>query len=152
MRESAGILLYRLGDELEVLLAHPGGPFWASREAGAWTVPKGEIEPGEDPWVAATREFAEELSVPIPAGQAIPLDKVRQKSGKWVYAWAIEGDIDPDSIVSNTVEIVWPPRSGRRIQVPEIDRVSWCSLEVARERLNPAQVPFLDRLVDSLAT
>ena len=88
----------------------------------------------------------------FPEGQAIPLDKVRQKSGKWVYAWAIEGDIDPDSIVSNTVEIVWPPRSGRRIQVPEIDRVSWCSLEVARERLNPAQVPFLDRLVDSLAT
>src|SRR5262245_35034661 len=120
---SAGLLLYRIQDgRLEVLLAHPGGPIWASRDAGAWSVPKGEIEPGEEPLAVARREYQEETGSPAPPDLARyrPLGEVRQKSGKVVAAWAVEGDLDPTSAVSNTFEMEWPPRSGRRQSFPEV--------------------------------
>ena len=144
---SAGILLYRRrGDRLEVLLVHPGGPFWARRDQGAWSVPKGEYAAGEDPLDAARREFAEELGVEPPDGPAEDLDEVRQKGGKRVHAWALEGDLDAAAIESNTFELEWPPRSGRMIDVPEVDRAEWFALERAREKINPAQAELLDRL------
>jgi predicted NUDIX family NTP pyrophosphohydrolase len=144
---SAGILLYRRRPGgLEVLLVHPGGPFWARRDAGAWSVPKGEYEPGEDPLAAARREFAEELGTATPEGPVEELGGVRQKGGKRVRAWGVEGDLDAETIVSNTFELEWPPRSGRVIEVPEVDRAGWFSLEQAREKINPAQAELLDRL------
>jgi predicted NUDIX family NTP pyrophosphohydrolase len=144
---SAGILLYRRrGDRLEVLLVHPGGPFWARRDQGAWSIPKGEYAAGEDPFDAARREFAEELGVEAPHGPAEDLDDVRQKGGKRVCAWALEGDLDPAAIESNTFELEWPPRSGRMVEVPEVDRAEWFTLERARGKINPAQAEFLDRL------
>jgi predicted NUDIX family NTP pyrophosphohydrolase len=146
-RRSAGILLHRRrGDELEVLLVHPGGPFWARRDEGAWSIPKGEYLQGEEPLVAARREFEEELGAAPPAGQAADLGEVRQKGGKQVRAWAMAGDLDPATIVSNTFELEWPPRSGRRIDVPEVDRAEWFGLEAARAKINPAQAALLDRL------
>ena len=145
---SAGILLYRRrGDRLEVLLVHPGGPFWAPRDQGAWSIPKGEYAAGEDPFDAARREFAEELGVEAPDGPAEDLDDVRQKGGKRVCAWALEGDLDAAAIESNTFELEWPPRSGRMIEVPEVDRAEWFTLERARDKINPAQAEFLDRLL-----
>jgi predicted NUDIX family NTP pyrophosphohydrolase len=144
---SAGILLYRTrGDAIEVLLVHPGGPIWARRDAGAWSIPKGEYEPGEDPLAAARREFEEELGVAPPDGTIDDLGEVRQKSGKVVHGWALEGDLDVNAINSNTFELQWPPRSGRIQQFPEIDRAQWFSLPQAREKINPAQVALLDRL------
>jgi predicted NUDIX family NTP pyrophosphohydrolase len=148
---SAGILLHRGADaSLEVLLVHPGGPIWERRDAGAWSIPKGEYGDGEDPLAAARREFEEELGAPPPGGDPIDLGEIRQKSGKRVRAWGLAGDLDPSAIVSNTVEIEWPPRSGRRIEIPEVDRAQWFSLADARERINPAQVALLDRLVEAL--
>ncbi len=144
---SAGILLHRdHGGAREVLLVHPGGPAWARRDAGAWSIPKGEYDAGEDPLAAARREFEEELGSPAPEGEAEDLGEIRQKSGKLVRAWALPGDLDASSAVSNTFELEWPPRSGRRIEIPEVDRAEWFSLEVAREKINPAQVPLLERL------
>jgi predicted NUDIX family NTP pyrophosphohydrolase len=144
---SAGILLHRgFGQRLEVLLVHPGGPFWARRDEGAWSIPKGEYAAGEDAFAAARREFEEELGMPLPDGLAEDLGEVRQKSGKLVRAWALAGDLDAERIVSNTCEVEWPPRSGRLIEIPEVDRAGWFSLEQAREKLNPAQVAFLERL------
>jgi predicted NUDIX family NTP pyrophosphohydrolase len=144
---SAGILLYRRRDEeIEVLLVHPGGPLWATRDAGAWSIPKGECEPGEDARAAARREFAEELGSQAPQGPELELGEVRLRSRKRVLAWALEGDLDPGSVVSNTFSIEWPPRSGRRIQVPEVDRAEWFGLEQARVKLNPAQAALVDRL------
>jgi predicted NUDIX family NTP pyrophosphohydrolase len=143
-RRSAGILLYRDGPE--VLLVHPGGPFWAKKDAGAWSIPKGEHEDGEDAQAAALREFAEETgSAPAP-GELTDLGTVRQKSGKVVQAWALAGDLDADAIRSNTFELEWPPRSGRKAEFPEVDRAAWFGLAEARERINPAQAAFLDRL------
>jgi predicted NUDIX family NTP pyrophosphohydrolase len=144
---SAGILLYRRGEGVpEVLLVHPGGPFWAKRDEGAWSIPKGEHDEGEDARACALREFAEELgSVPSP-GELEDLGSVRQKAGKVVQAWALEGDLDPAGLRSNTFTIEWPPRSGRMREFPEVDRAEWFSLEAARERINPAQAAFLDRL------
>jgi predicted NUDIX family NTP pyrophosphohydrolase len=140
-------LLHRgRGNALEVLLVHPGGPFWARRDAGAWSIPKGEYEGGEDALQAARREFAEELGVPAPDGSADDLGEVRQKSGKVVHAWALHGDLDASRVHSNTCEIEWPPRSGRRIEIPEVDRAEWFGLEQAREKINPAQAELLDRL------
>jgi predicted NUDIX family NTP pyrophosphohydrolase len=132
----------------EVLLVHPGGPFWANKDAGAWSIPKGEYEEGaEDPLECALREFEEELGSSPPArGALTPLGEVRQKSGKRVTAWAAEGDIDPGGIRSNTFTMEWPPRSGREQEFPEIDRAAWFPLDEARERINPAQAAFLDRL------
>ena len=150
MKRSAGILMYRgSAPELELLLVHPGGPFWAKRDDGAWSIPKGEYAPGEDPQEAARREFEEELGSPLPAGaQLRELGEVRQRNGKLVVAWAAEGDLDAQASRSNTFELEWPPRSGRRQEFPEIDRAEWFTLAQAREKLLPAQVAFLDRLED----
>jgi predicted NUDIX family NTP pyrophosphohydrolase len=152
-RRSAGLLLYRgAPGALEVLLVHPGGPVWARRDDGAWSIPKGEYEDGEEPLAAARREFAEELGSPPPATDAPPigLGDVRQKSGKVVSGWAIAGDLDVTEIVSNTFTMQWPPRSGQMAAFPEVDRAQWFDLQAARVKLNPAQVAFLDRLAESV--
>ena len=151
MTPSAGILLYRAsGDALEVLLVHPGGPLWARRDAGAWSIPKGEYAPSEEPRAAARREFAGELGSPVPDGEPLALGEVRQKSGKRVTAWALAGDLDPEAVASNEFELEWPPRSGRRRSFPEVDRAAWFELEEARRRINPAQADLLDRLAAAL--
>ncbi len=153
-RRSAGILLYRRAADgtIEVLLAHPGGPVWASKDAGAWTIPKGEFEPGEAAVEVARREFGEETGHPAPDGPAIPLGEIRQKGGKVVEAWALEGDVDPATAKSNTFPFQWPPRSGRFITIPEVDRVEWFSPDEARRRIKDTQVPFIDRLLEALTT
>jgi len=144
VKQSAGILLHRGG---EVLLVHPGGPFWAKKDAGAWSIPKGEYEEGDDPRAAALREFEEELGSALPAGtELVELGTVKQKSGKRITAFAAEGDLDAETISSNTFEMEWPPRSGRMQAFPEVDRAGWFSIEEAREKLNPAQAEFLVRL------
>ncbi len=146
-RTSAGILLYRLRDGVpEVLLVHPGGPFWKNRDAGSWSIPKGEIGEGEDPLHTALREFREETGHDPPPGRPVPLPPVRLKSGKLVLVWALEGDLDPDTIHSNTFEMEWPPHSGRIRSFPEIDRASWFPLEEAARRANPAYAPLFDAL------
>ena len=146
-KRSAGILLYRrAADGTEVLLVHPGGPFWARKDAGAWSLPKGEYDDGDDPEACARREFQEELGTPLPDGPLAELGSVRLKSGKQITAWAVEGDLDAERIESNTFEVEWPPRSGRRATFPEVDRAGWFGIEAAREKLNPAQAAFLDRL------
>jgi len=144
VKQSAGILLHRGG---EVLLVHPGGPFWAKKDAGAWSIPKGEYDEGDDPRAAALREFEEELGSALPAGtELVELGTVKQKSGKRITAFAAEGDLDAETISSNTFEMEWPPRSGRMQAFPEVDRAGWFSIEEAREKLNPAQAEFLVRL------
>lgn len=144
---SAGILLHRRRDQqLEVLLVHPGGPFWARRDEGAWSIPKGEYHPDEEPLAAARREFKEELGTAPPAGPAEDLGEVRQKGGKVVRAFALEGELDTTQIRSNTFPLEWPPRSGRTIEVPEVDRAEWFSLAEAGKKINPAQAELLDRL------
>jgi predicted NUDIX family NTP pyrophosphohydrolase len=148
---SAGILLYRRRDDrLEVLLVHPGGPLWARRDAGVWSIPKGEYADDEEPLAAARREFAEELGTPVPDGEALELGEIRQKSGKRVRAWAVAGDLDAERARSNTFSMQWPPKSGRMQEFPEVDRAEWFGLEQAREKLNPAQVPLLEHLAESL--
>jgi predicted NUDIX family NTP pyrophosphohydrolase len=153
-RRSAGLLLYRrtLTGNVEVLLAHPGGPMWAKRDEGAWTVPKGEIEPDEeaDPYAVARREFEEETSHRPPDGEPIELGEVRQKSGKVVVAWALEGDLDPATARSNTFPLQWPSGSGRWITIPEVDRVEWLAPHEAGRRINPAQWPLVERLLERL--
>ncbi len=150
-RTSAGILLYRvIGGRLEVLLAHPGGPFHQARDTGNWSVPKGEPAAGEDLEPAAWREFEEETGVPVPEGSRIALGSIRQKGGKVVTAWAVEGDLDPDLARSNHFDLEWPPGSGRVESFPEVDRVAWFEPDEARVRIKDAQVPFVDRLVDAL--
>jgi predicted NUDIX family NTP pyrophosphohydrolase len=149
-RTSAGLLLHRpAADGVEVLLVHPGGPFWARKDLGAWSIPKGEIEAGEDPLAVAHRELAEETGFVAP-GPALPLGTVRQKGGKVVHAWAVRADVDPARLRSTTVEIEWPPRSGRRRAFPEVDRAAWFDLAEARRRINPAQVAFLEALEAAL--
>ncbi|HLG81709.1 MAG TPA: NUDIX domain-containing protein [Bradyrhizobium sp.] len=143
---SAGALAYRTkAGRLEVLLVHPGGPFWANKDDGAWSIPKGEFEPAEDPQDAARREFAEELGVAL-SGALQPLGDIRQRGGKVVEAFAAELDLNADAITSNTFEIEWPPRSGRRRSFPEVDRAAWFDLATARRKINAAQREFLDRL------
>jgi predicted NUDIX family NTP pyrophosphohydrolase len=147
-KRSAGILLYRAR---EVLLVHPGGPFWARKDAGAWSIPKGEYEEGDDPRSAALREFEEELGSPLPAGtELVELGTVKQKSGKVITAYAAQGDLDPDKIRSNTFTTEWPPRSGRMQEFPEVDRAGWFGLDEAAEKLNPAQAELLVRLAPLL--
>ena len=144
--KSAGILVYRRrADGLEVLLVHPGGPFWAKRDAGTWSIPKGEYLAGEEPADAARREFAEETGWTL-AGSLVPLGDVRQASGKVITAFAAKGDFDPSTLRSNTFEVEWPPRSGRRATFPEVDRAGWFALAEAREKLIEGQRPLLDRL------
>ncbi|MGE5300707.1 MAG: NUDIX domain-containing protein [Acidobacteriota bacterium] len=143
---SAGILLYRKRKGgLEVFLVHPGGPLWAKKDLGAWSIPKGEIDPGEDALYAARREFEEETGFPV-SGTFIPLSPVRLKSGKLVHAWAIEGDCDPEAIRSNTFSMEWPPKSGRQQEFPEIDRATWLDLEEAKGKINKGQAPLLEEL------
>jgi predicted NUDIX family NTP pyrophosphohydrolase len=138
------------GPTREVLLVHPGGPLWTRRDLGAWSIPKGEYEPGEDPLAAARREFEEELGIPPPDGPVVDLGEVRQKGGKVVSAWAVAGDLDVTEITSNTVEVQWPPRSGKMLEIPEVDRAEWFAVPVAREKINPAQAELLDRLGEIL--
>lgn len=145
-KRSAGILLYRRTPSLEVLLVHPGGPFWAKKDLGVWSIPKGEYDDDEDPLACALREFEEETGTRLEAPDPVDLGTVRQKSGKVVQAWAVEGDLDVASVRSNTFEMEWPPRSGQTRSFPEVDRAEWFSLDAARERINPAQAAFLDRL------
>jgi predicted NUDIX family NTP pyrophosphohydrolase len=143
---SAGILMYRHGEAgLDVLLVHPGGPFWRYRDLGAWSIPKGELDNGEDPEEAARREFTEELGITA-TGRLRPLGQVRQRGGKIVLAYALEGTLDAGAVRSNEISIEWPPRSGRIIQIPEIDRAEWFPLTLAREKILLSQQPFLDRL------
>jgi predicted NUDIX family NTP pyrophosphohydrolase len=149
-RTSAGILLHRTSSGgPEVLIGHMGGPFWAKKDAGAWSLPKGEYGAGEDPFAVALREFEEELGTPVPAADFVPLGELRTTSSKVLTVWAAEGDLDASSAVSNTFELEWPPRSGRVQQFPEIDRAAWFSVEEARDKLVKGQVPFLDRLVEA---
>ena len=150
-KTSAGLLLYRRSPGLEVLLGHMGGPFWARKDDAAWSVPKGEYGPGEDAFAVALREFEEELGVPVPAQDFLPLGEVRQSGGKVFTAWAAEGDLDAAAAVSNTFTLEWPPRSGRLQEFPEIDRAAWLTVEEARTKLVRGQVPLLDRLLAALA-
>jgi predicted NUDIX family NTP pyrophosphohydrolase len=151
---SAGLLAYRRTDAgLEVLLVHPGGPFWAKKDEGAWSVPKGEYEPSEDPLAVARREFEEEIGQAPPAGsEPVWLGELRQPSGKVVSAWTVEGDLDVGDMHSNSFEMEWPPRSGRTREFPEVDRAGWFGLEEARRKLLRGQVGFLDRLEEVLAS
>lgn len=143
------MLYRRIGGQLEVFLAHPGGPFWASRDSGAWTIPKGELEPFEDPLSAAQREFGEEIGF-VPEGAYLALGTVKQRGGKTVHAWAVEHDADPERVRCVTVDIEWPPRSGKYLRIPEIDRAAWFDLETARDKINPAQAELIDRLITLL--
>jgi predicted NUDIX family NTP pyrophosphohydrolase len=150
-RTSAGILLYRVSSiGPEVLLGHMGGPFWAAKDDGAWSIPKGEHEPDEDPLAVARREFEEELGFPVPAALLVPLGAVRVTSAKVLTVWAAEGDLDATAARSNTFQLEWPPRSGRVQEFPEIDRAAWFGPAAARTKLLRGQVPFLDRLDEHL--
>jgi predicted NUDIX family NTP pyrophosphohydrolase len=150
-RRSAGILLYRRRDDgVEVLLVHPGGPLWARRDAGAWSIPKGEYTEGEDPLAAALREFEEETGQRPPEAKMVALGEVRQRGGKVVSAWAAPGDLDPAAVTSNTFSMEWPPRSGRRREFPEVDRAGWFDPATAREKLLAAQAGLVDRLLAAL--
>lgn len=150
-KAAAGLLLYRRRSSgLEVLLAHPGGPFWARKDLGAWSIPKGEIDPGEDPVAAARREFREEIGLDI-TGPVEPLGQRKQNSGKLVQIWAVEGDFEPGRLRSNTFEMEWPKGSGRVQLFPEVDRAGWFAMDEARRRILPGQAPFLDALAALLA-
>lgn len=148
---SAGLLLYRIADgTVEVLIGHPGGPFWARKDDGAWSIPKGEYLDGEDPWTVAQREFHEELGKPSPDGPRIDFAPLKQPSGKVITAFAVRGDLDLDGSVSNTFELEWPKGSGKIREYPEIDRVGWFSVSAARSKLLKGQRPLLDRLIHAL--
>jgi predicted NUDIX family NTP pyrophosphohydrolase len=151
---SAGLLMYRDRTEhrssVEILLVHPGGPYWKSKDDGTWTIPKGEVEPGEELLAAAIREFTEETGL-TPAGPFVPLGEVKHKSGKTVHAWAFPGDCDPAQIRSNTFQLEWPPKSGRTQEFPEIDRAQFYDLSTARRKILPAELPLLDRLAGILS-
>lgn len=150
-RRSAGLLLHRRGSRgPEVLLVHPGGPLWASKDEGAWTVPKGEYAEGEDQAATAEREFAEELGSPAPPGPRLDLGEIRQAGGKWTRLWAVAGDLDVSTAHSNTFAMEWPPRSGRQQTFPEVDRAGWFTLEEARVKLLASLAPFIDRLAERL--
>lgn len=150
-KRSAGLLLYRrITPVVEVLLVHPGGPLWAKKDLGVWSVPKGEYDATEDPWATARREFEEEIGQAPPEGEPLDLGVCTQKSGKVVCCYAIEADVDVSSINSNTFEMEWPPKSGKRQAFPEVDRAEWMTVEVARTKINPAQAVFFDSLLAAL--
>ena len=150
-KRSAGILLFRqVSSGVEVLLGHMGGPFWAKKDAGAWTVVKGEYEADEEPADAARREFAEELGLPAPEGDYVDLGTVRQSGGKTVTVWAVAGDLDPAAVVPGTFEMEWPPRSGKFREFPELDRVAWFGLAEASDKIVKGQLAFLERLAERL--
>ncbi len=146
---SAGLVLVRTR---EVLLVHPGGPFWASKDQGAWSIPKGLVEPGEDALAAAIREASEELGIPEVAPPFVPLGEVRMRSGKRVVAWAARAEVDPTRVKSNEIDVEWPPRSGRTLRIPEIDRAAWVGLDTARRLANPALVPLIERALAETTT
>jgi predicted NUDIX family NTP pyrophosphohydrolase len=147
-KKSAGILVYRDAESgVEVLLAHPGGPFWRNKDEGAWTIPKGEFE-DEEALVAAQREFCEELGSPPPDGDYLELTPVKQKNAKTVYAWAVEGDFDPADLKSNRFSCEWPPKSQRMQEFPEVDRAEWFPVDVAKQKILPAQAALIDQLVE----
>ncbi|MGZ8803429.1 MAG: NUDIX domain-containing protein [Mycobacterium sp.] len=149
-RLSAGLLLYRETGNLEVLIGHPGGPFWARKDEGAWSIPKGEYAEGEDPWIVAQREFTEEIGKPPPVGDRIEFPPLRQPSGKVITAFAVRGDLDLEGTGSNTFTLEWPKGSGKLREYPEIDRVAWLALPTARAKLLKGQRPLLDHLEDAL--
>ncbi|HEV2402603.1 MAG TPA: NUDIX domain-containing protein [Candidatus Saccharimonadales bacterium] len=150
-KQSAGILLYRTtGHGVEVLLVHPGGPFWAKKDAGAWSIPKGEFSEDEDPSAAAAREFHEELGMAVPEGERIPLGSAKQASGKIVHAWALCGDVAVEQIKSNTFHMQWPPKTGKEQEFPEVDRAAWFSLAGASKKVVKGQVPLLETLAKKL--
>jgi predicted NUDIX family NTP pyrophosphohydrolase len=150
MRTSAGILLYRkTNNDIEVFLVHPGGPFWKGKDKAAWSIPKGEFTEGEDPLTVAKREFNEETGQTI-NGDFVELTPVKQKGGKMVYAWAVEGDADAENIVSNTFKQEWPYKSGKWITIPEVDKAGWFGVEEAKEKMNAAQVEFVEELTERL--
>lgn len=145
-KQSAGILLYRFREKaVEVFLVHPGGPFWKNKDTGAWSIPKGEFEETENPLTAAIREFKEETGQII-NGSFLPLTSIKQKSGKWVYAWALEGELDETKVQSNSFKMEWPPGSGKQQTFPEIDKAAWFNLPEAKEKVNPAQAGLLNEL------
>ncbi len=149
-KQSAGLLLFREAPgRVEVLLVHPGGPIWAKKDEGAWSIPKGEFGEDESPLEAARREFEEETGF-APSGEAIPLEPLLQPSGKWVHAWAMRADFDPAALKSNTFSLEWPPNSGRRQEFPEVDRAAWFPLEEARRKILRGQAPFLQQLMQKL--
>src|SRR6478752_7273761 len=148
---SAGLLVHRLvGGGLEVLLVHPGGPFWAKKDDGAWFIPKGELEAGEEPLGAARREFREELGFEAPTGEPLELGSVKNKSGKLIHAWALSGDLELEGFQSNTFEMEWPPRSGKQRAFPEVDRAQYFGVEQALQKMHPAELPLLERLLREL--
>lgn len=150
-KQSAGLLLYRdRGGSVEVLLVHPGGPFWAKKDEGAWSIPKGEFNEGEDPLAAARREFEEELGAPA-SGEFISLGSIKQSGGKRVHAWAVHGEFDPTLLASNTFKMEWPPKSGREMEFPEVDRAEWFDLTSARKKILNGQVELIDRLQGAVA-
>lgn len=151
-KKSAGVLLYRRSKAgIEVLLVHPGGPFWRNKDEGAWTIPKGEFGDDEDPLEAAKREFKEETGAEAPDGKLIPLSPIKQKNGKIVHAWAVEGDFDPATLKSNVFETEWPPKSGEMREFPEVDRAEWFTTEIAKRKMLPAQAALLDELIRKLS-
>lgn len=150
-KQSAGLLLYkRNGKDLQVLLVHPGGPFWAKKDTASWSIPKGEFIEGEDPQAAAQREFREELGLTPPEGQTIDLGSATQSSGKVIYIWAQESDLDISTMKSNTFEMQWPPKSGQMQRFPEADKAAWLTLGEAKVKIIKGQVPFLERLAEQL--
>jgi len=149
-KQSAGILLYKkIVNDLQIFLVHPGGPFFKNKDEGSWSIPKGEFLNDEDALIAAKREFEEETGQAID-GDFISLKSIKQKGGKTVYAWAVEGDIDHETIVSNVFDLEWPPRSGKMITIPEVDRADWFDVTAAKQKINPAQVLFIERLIEIL--
>ena len=151
VKRSAGLLMYRFRDQIQVFLIHPGGPFWARKDQGAWSIPKGEYSAGEDPLDAAQREFLEETGLRA-SGELHSLGEIRQAGGKLVTAWAFQGDLDPQMLRSNTFIMEWPPRSGKMVDFPEVDRGDWFDLPSAKEKILASQQPFLDRLIEHLSS